>query len=202
MSVDFAALTQAVVAGVADVRACLVVSRDGLSLGSFPPAEEERTLAAWSKLTMLGEIDRGFVTIREEMWVFARRGAYSAVATASSSARPGVILDQLDQLLLSAEEARVRKDVFRAPAERETPALETPRGMRTSLHPESREVATPTPAPAPTAPAREAPSAAKKEATRPADPAEGEPDLAETTADQPDVAAWSVMEPEKEDEEP
>jgi hypothetical protein len=139
MSVDFAALTHAVVAGVADVRACLVLSRDGLALGAFPAAEEERTLSVWSQIATLGEVDRGFVGLTDEVWVFCRRGPYAAVATASPLAKPGLILDRLEQMLLTAEEARARRDSFRTMWERATPTPENPRGPRTTLHPTTRE---------------------------------------------------------------
>jgi hypothetical protein len=133
MSTNFAALTEAVVAGLSDVRSCVMVSRDGLALGAYPASEEGRTLDVWTRLTALGDVERGFVTVRDEIWVFCRRGAYGAVAIAASTARPGVILDGLDQMVLAAEEARSRRDGIKPPAERPA-AVETPRGMRTPLH--------------------------------------------------------------------
>jgi hypothetical protein len=133
MSIDFAALTQAVVAGLADVRSCLMVSRDGLALGASPAIEEGRTLDVWTRISALGEVERGFVTVRDEVWVFCRRGAYGAVAIGTATARPGPILDSLEQMALRAEESRVRKEGFR-PAERESSTADTPRGPRTTLH--------------------------------------------------------------------
>ncbi len=145
MSVDFAALVHAFVAGVADVRACLIVSRDGLALGASPADEEEKALAAWSQIAALGEVDRGFVGLRDEQWVFCRRGPYAALPKASPSARAGLILDRLDEMLLVAEEVRLKKESFRS-VDRE-PSLETPRGPRTSLHREPREEAPAKPVP-------------------------------------------------------
>jgi hypothetical protein len=133
MSIDFAALTQAVVAGHSDVRSCLMVSRDGLALGASPATEEGRTLDVWTRISALGEVERGFVTVRDEVWVFCRRGAYGAVAIGTATARPGPILDSLEQMVLRAEEARVRKEGFR-PAERESSSADAPRGLRTTLH--------------------------------------------------------------------
>jgi hypothetical protein len=134
MSVDFGALTQAVVAGLPDVRSCLVVSRDGLALGASPAAEEGRTLEVWTRIAMLGDVERGFVTVRDEVWVFCRRGAYGAIATASSTARPGLILDHLEQVVLMAEEARVRKESFRQVTDREVATADPSRSLRTPLH--------------------------------------------------------------------
>jgi hypothetical protein len=134
MSIDFAALTQAVVAGLSDVRSCLIVSRDGLALGASPATEEGRSLDVWTRIAALGDVERGFVTVRDEVWVFCRRGAYGSVAVADSSSRPGIILDTLEQMVLMAEEARVRKEGLRLPAERETASADTPRGLRTLLH--------------------------------------------------------------------
>lgn len=134
MSIDFAALTQAVVAGLSDVRSCLMVSRDGLALGASPATEEGRTLEVWTRIAALGDVERGFVTIRDEVWVFCRRGAYGALATAPSTARPGIILDSLEQIVLKAEESRVRKEGLRPAAEREAPVADYPHRRRTMLH--------------------------------------------------------------------
>jgi hypothetical protein len=139
MSVDFAALAMAVVSGVPDVRACLIVSRDGLALGAYPASEEEKALTVWSRVAALGEVERGFVALRDEVWAFSRRGPYAALATGHPSARVGVLLDGLDQLLLAAEEARVRKEAIRPAQEREAAAPDALRGPRTPLHPVSRE---------------------------------------------------------------
>jgi hypothetical protein len=74
MSVDFAALAAAVGAGVSEVRACLIVSRDGLALGSYPPAEESGAMDTWIRLASLGPVERGFAVVGEECWVFCSRG--------------------------------------------------------------------------------------------------------------------------------
>jgi hypothetical protein len=134
MSIDFGALTHAVVAGVPDVRSCLMVSRDGLALGASPAAEEDRTLEVWTRIGTLGDVERGFITVRDEIWVFCRRGTYGAVATASPTARPGLILDHLEQMVLMAEEARVRREGVRQGSEREATPLDASRGLRTTLH--------------------------------------------------------------------
>jgi hypothetical protein len=140
MSVDFAALAKAVVSGVPDVRTCLIVSRDGLALGACPASEEEKALAVWSRVASLGEVERGFVALRDEVWAFCRRGPYTALATSSPSSRPGLIMDRLEQMLLAAEESRVRKDDFRS-TDRDSALPEAPRGPRTSLHGAPREEA-------------------------------------------------------------
>jgi hypothetical protein len=137
MSIDYAALTQAAVAGFQDVRCCAVFSRDGLILGCHPSAEEERAMAAWRRLAPVGDVERGFLALRDEVWVVCRRGPYVAVAVGTPSARPGLVLDQLEQALLSAEEARARRDGVKGPAERDAP--EATRGLRTSLHREPRQ---------------------------------------------------------------
>src|SRR6266508_6272214 len=134
MSIDFAALTQAVVAGLPDVRSCLIVSRDGLALGASPATEEGRTLDVWTRIAALGDVERGFVTVRDEVWVFCRRGPYGAVATAASTTRPGLVLDRLEQMVLVAEEARVLRDAVRPPAERGPTSVDAPRRLRTPLH--------------------------------------------------------------------
>jgi len=216
MSVDFAALVHAFVAGVADVRACLIVSRDGLALGASPADEEEKALAAWSQIAALGEVDRGFVGLRDEQWVFCRRGPYAALAKASSSARAGLILDRLEEMLLVAEEARMKKEAFRSATDRDALPLETPRGPRTWLHREPREEASPRPAPLVSREeAADVAPAMIGETPRPvaAEPVEGSAAPSEETAPV-DEGSWLVdtialrrefagilMPPEKQDEE-
>lgn len=128
MSTDFAALTSAFAAGLPDVRACLIVSRDGLSLGSHPAGEEARVLAAWGRVQELGDVERGFAVVGDELWVFCRRGPYAAMAIAGASARAGVVLDRLEQMALVAEEHRLRKEGLRGAAS------EPARRGRLSLH--------------------------------------------------------------------
>ena len=137
MSVDFVALAQAVVAGVDGARFCLIVSRDGLALGVFPATEERRTLTTWSRLTNVGDVERGFVALPDEVLVFCRRGQYAALAAATPSTRPGVLLDRLEQTLLGAEEARLRREPPRQPQPREVASVEGPRGLRSPLHREA-----------------------------------------------------------------
>jgi hypothetical protein len=134
MSVDFAALTAAVGAGLSDVRACLIVSRDGLALGSYPPADEGSAMTKWSRLTSLGDVERGFAVVGEECWVFCSRGPYSALAVAKASARPGLILERLDQMVLAAEEARLRKEGLGSLEDPRDPAAAA-RRRRTSAPP-------------------------------------------------------------------
>src|SRR5262249_9465843 len=104
MSTDFVALTSAFAVGLPDVKACLIVSRDGLALGSHPADEEARARSVWGRLAELGDVERGFAVVGDELWVFCRRGPYAALAIAGASARPGVVLDRLEQMALIAEE--------------------------------------------------------------------------------------------------
>src|SRR5690349_3681096 len=128
MSTDFAALTSAFAAGLPDVRVCLIVSRDGLALSGHPAGEEARAQSVWDRLSELGDVERGFAVVGDELWVFCRRGPYAALAIAGASARPGVVLDRLEQMALVAEEDRLRKDGLRGPA------LDQPRRGRLTLH--------------------------------------------------------------------
>jgi hypothetical protein len=145
MSIDFSALTAAVGMGLPEVRACLIVSREGLALGAYPREEEGRAMNAWTRVAGLGDVERGFVGTPEELWVFSRRGAYAAVALALPTARPGVVLDTLDQMLLMAEEARTRKDALKpravpAPAVPSSlPGPEAGKGVRSVMHADARQ---------------------------------------------------------------
>jgi hypothetical protein len=146
MSTDFAALTSALAAGLPDVRACLIVSRDGLTLGSYPGSEEARTLSVWDRLAGLGEVERGFAVVGDELWVFSLRGPYAALALAGASARAGVVLDRLEQMLLVAQEDRLRREGLRGTARNQQDA-EPPRRSRLSLHRERRSAPKPRPEP-------------------------------------------------------
>ena len=131
MSADFTALTRAVVAGLPEVSACVVLSRDGLALASHPGDEEPRAVELWARLAGLGEVERGFVVLEGELWAFVNRGGrVVAVARAEPGGRPGVILVELEQALRTAEATKPR----RAPRPARDGA-ETPRRRRLSLHP-------------------------------------------------------------------
>jgi hypothetical protein len=149
MTVDFEALAAGIASTLPDVRACVVLSAEGLVLGGHPPGAVEALTDIWGRLAGLGEVARGFVTVRDQTWVFARRGPYGTVAVVGPSGLPGLVLDRLERLLLAAEESRARREVA-APsgAWREPPRIENPRSepARTdtgrrgprSLHPEGR----------------------------------------------------------------
>lgn len=99
MSPDVAALTGSVVLGLPDVQACLLLSSDGLPIAAFPPEQERRATGPWLRLSGLGDARRGFVVVGEELWAFATRDGYAAMAIAGSSTRPALVLDRLDRML-------------------------------------------------------------------------------------------------------
>jgi hypothetical protein len=138
MSADFTGLTAAVVAGLPEVTACRMVSRDGLPLACQPTAEEDRALERWTRLAAVGDMHRGFVEVGAEMWVFARKGPFGALAIAGAGARAGAILVELEDALTQAESARVRPRREAASAGREPSSPES-RRRRLSLHPAARE---------------------------------------------------------------
>jgi hypothetical protein len=158
---EFSALAARVAAGVGELRGCLILSRDGLVLGAFPEGEEALVKPAWLRFATLGEPDKGFVEFGDEVWGYVRRGPYAAFAVTGTGTRPGLLIDQLEQVLLSAEEARSRREALRLP---EVPAA--PSGKpRTSLHPEVRP---PAPFEAPRQPAvAEAPGSGAPSAVAP-----------------------------------
>jgi hypothetical protein len=144
---EFSALAARVAASVVELRGCLILSRDGLVLGAFPAGEEGPVKTAWLRFAVVGEPEKGFVEFGDEIWTYVRRGPYAAFAVSGLGVRPGLLIDQLDQMLYTAEEVRARREALRLPEV--TPA---PSGKpRTSLHPEARP-SVPTPAPSPPAP--------------------------------------------------
>ena len=127
---DYSALAYRIAGSVADVRGCLILSRDGLILGSYPD-DETAVKPAWMRFASLGDPERSFVEFGDQVWVYVRRPAYGAFAVADAGVRPGLVIDQLEQILLAAEEARTRRETLRVPE-----AAGAPSGKpRTSLHP-------------------------------------------------------------------
>ena len=134
---DYSALAQRVSLSIAGIRGCLMLSRDGLILGAHPEGEPEADLrAAWVRFAGVGDPERSYVEFSDQIWAFVRRGAYAAFAVAEVGVRPGVLVDTLEQALLSAEQERVvDREAMRLP---EAPSA--PSGKpRTSLHRPDRQ---------------------------------------------------------------
>lgn len=127
---DYSALAQRVAVTVGDVRGCLVLSRDGLVLGAYPE-DESAIKPAWLKFATIGEPQKSFVEFGDQIWAYVHRGPYATFVVAGTSIRPGVLIDQMEQALLTAEEARTRREPLKLPD-----AAVAPSGKpRTSLHP-------------------------------------------------------------------
>ena len=105
-AMDFNDLAARMSGGVAGVRACLILSKDGLSLGVHPADAEPRARHAWDALQRIGDPQRGFVDMGTEIWVVATGGAYGAAMVATPEAKPGLLLDRMEAQLLAAEESR------------------------------------------------------------------------------------------------
>ena len=113
---EYAALAQRVVLTMDDVRGCLVLSRDGMVLGAYPEEDEQAFKPAWLKFVNVGEARRGFVEFSDQMWAYVHRGPYAAFVVSGTAVRPGVLLDQLEQAVLAAEESRAKKgDTLKVP---------------------------------------------------------------------------------------
>jgi len=143
---EYAALAQRVVLTMDDVRGCLVLSRDGMVLGAYPEEDEQAFKPAWLKFVHVGEARRGFVEFSDQLWAYVHRGPYAAFVISGTGVRPGVLLDQLEQAVLAAEETRAKKgETLKVPD-----ASSAPSGRpRTSLHP--AEAKAPESAPEPVA---------------------------------------------------
>jgi hypothetical protein len=103
---DFDALAAVLGAGIADLRGCLILSRDGLVLAGYPDTAEQELKAPWRRFAALGEPDRGFVQFGNETWCYARRGPYGSFAVTGIGVRPGIVIDHMEQVLLAAEDER------------------------------------------------------------------------------------------------
>ncbi|MDH5225131.1 MAG: hypothetical protein OEW46_10235 [Actinomycetota bacterium] len=154
---DYSALAQRISVSVSGVSGALILSRDGLVLGAYPNEDDSLAKPAWLKFITLGEPDKSFVEFPDQVWAYVKRGPYAAFATAEVGTRPGILVDQMEQVLLMAEEGRARRDTLRVPDANAAPSGKP----RTSLHPPEG-----TPAPAEvvagpaTAPADDPPSSA------------------------------------------
>jgi len=128
---DYSALAQRIGVTVSGVRGSLILSRDGLVLGSYPENDEGPAKSAWLKFVTLGEPDKSFVEFPDQVWAFVKRGPYAAFSVAEPGTRPGILVDQMEQVLLAAEEGRSKREAVRLPD-----AASAPSGKpRTSLHP-------------------------------------------------------------------
>jgi hypothetical protein len=141
---DYSALALRVSMSITGVRGCLMLSRDGMVLGAHPEGEAETHIrSSWVRFAAIGDPERSYVEFPDQLWVFVRRGGYSAFAVADAGVRPGVLVDLLDQALMVGEQDRARdRETMRLP---EAPAA--PSGKpRISMHKQERP-ASPTPAP-------------------------------------------------------
>ena len=121
---DFNALAAQLAAGVGDARGCLIVSRDDLVMGVHPLDGEARLRPAWLLFCGLGEPERSFVQFGNEIWCYVRRGPYAAFVVTGVAVRPGLVIDQIEQILVSAQERREAMtvpEVHREAARQETP---------------------------------------------------------------------------------
>lgn len=129
---DYSALAQRVSSGVTGVRGCLMLSRDGMVLGAHPEGAVEADLrAAWVRFALVGDPESSYVVFHDQVWAFVHRGSYAGFAVADAGVRPGVLVDLLEQVLMTGEQERLQdRQTMRVP---EAPAA--PSGKpRTSLH--------------------------------------------------------------------
>jgi len=111
---DFNALALLLAQGMADVRGCLILSRDGLVLGAYPAESERTTTRAWIRFATVGDPESGFVQFGTETWCYVRRAPYAGFAVAGAEERAGLVIDHMEQVLLAAEESRSRQEGLRA----------------------------------------------------------------------------------------
>jgi hypothetical protein len=117
-------------AGLDGVRACLLLSPDGLTLGAYPSNGEELGREVWDRLEQTAAPQRGFLDLGDEVWVIAKRGPYTAVLVSAPALRPGLLLDRVEALLRAAEETRAH-DADRLPS---SPPKAEKRRPRPPLH--------------------------------------------------------------------
>ncbi|MGH2635665.1 MAG: hypothetical protein ACRDHU_05920, partial [Actinomycetota bacterium] len=139
---DFNALAAALGAGILDVRGCLILSSDGLVLGAHPETAEADVRPARIKIAALGDPERGFLQFGTEVWCYVRRGPYAALSVTGTAVRPGLVIDQMEQVLLAAEESRSRREGLRFDTAGASPPAPTTK-PRTPLHPDPKSAEDP-----------------------------------------------------------
>ena len=144
---DFNALASSLALGVGDVRGCLILSRDGLVLGGHPDTAESTITPAWVRFAALGDPERGFAQFGTETWCYVRRGPYAGFAVVGPGARPGLVIDHMDQVLLAAEEGRSRHEGLRGIEGATVVPVSKPRSHLHPDHPASDPVVIDAPEP-------------------------------------------------------
>src|SRR5919201_4522657 len=148
MESDFSALASKLAAR-GDVLGCIIVSVDGMILGEFPPGNGSIVKPAWLQLASLGEPSRGFLTFPGEIWAFVRGARYGVFAVGTPSVRPGVVLEELDQVLSMAEEWHARREALRDPENVDVSREEPTRLRRLVSHRVKKDESPPSPPPMP-----------------------------------------------------
>jgi hypothetical protein len=130
MDIDYSALASRV-AAFSDVLGCIILSSDGLVLGSFPPADGDGDgiKAAWLRFAGIGNPERGFLKVEDQLWAYVSSGPFAAFAVAAGGTRPGVLLDHLEQTLMVAGESRDNLPAARPPGRVELVAGNTPKAV-------------------------------------------------------------------------
>ena len=158
MTTDYAAVAGSAVLGTPGIRVCLLVSTDGLPLGAYPATDERRAASVWTRLSSLGRVRRGFVTVDDEMWAFDQNEHHGVLLIADPKARAAILLEVAGQVLATVRlvgglaPPEAVQDAGDAGDPRELKDLRPPagRGIRTPLHPDAKpgtEPAVPEPAP-------------------------------------------------------
>jgi len=104
-----------------------------LVLGTHPADAETTTTPAWVRFAALGDPERGFAQFGTETWCYVRRGPYAGFALVGPGARPGLVIDHMDQVLLAAEEGRSRHGGLRGTEAATVALVSKPRSHQ---HPE------------------------------------------------------------------
>jgi hypothetical protein len=169
MDPDFTALASRVAAR-AEVLGCVILSRDGLVLGSFPPNGEGDITPGLLRFAQLGDPERGFVQFPDEVWAYVTHGSYAAFAVAGAGTRPGILIDYLEQALEVAGEARINRSAVSEPlhVDLSPKVARIGRGLRATSNVPAEELRAAVAAP----PTQEAPPARTPDVSEPRAPFE------------------------------
>jgi hypothetical protein len=105
----FEAFARALGSEVAELRGCLMATRDGRVLGVYP-AGSTNVDAAWRRIAPLRACTSAVVRFERETWCVVGHGAHVAVAIVAISTDPLVVVERMELLLTAVDRASAENE--------------------------------------------------------------------------------------------
>jgi hypothetical protein len=107
---DFDAFTRDL-RSVADLRGCVIATRDGRVLGAYPNGSPD-VEAAWRQIADIGACTSAIVQLEDETWFYLRRGSHAAFVVVHAAQDPGRVIACMGRLLVAMKTASAGEDVL------------------------------------------------------------------------------------------